>query len=37
MDELKMYEYFLLMIYEISNPEFYEKGLDFFLEIYNAR
>jgi hypothetical protein len=37
MDELKLHEYFLLMIYEVGDAEFYEKGLEFFLEIYNAR
>lgn len=31
MYELKLYEYFLLMIYEISNPEIYERSLEFFL------
>jgi hypothetical protein len=37
MDELKLHEYLLLMIYEVGDAEFYEKGLEFFLEIYNAR
>jgi hypothetical protein len=37
MKELRLYEYLLLMIYEINNPDLYEKGLEFFLEIYNAR
>ena len=37
MHELKLYPYFMLMIYNIEHSEIYEKSLDFFLEIYNAK
>ena len=37
MHELKLYEYFIAIIFNVDNPEIYDKGLDFFLEIYNAK
>lgn len=37
MHELKLYDYFLSIIFNVDNPEIYEKGLDFFLEIYNGK
>lgn len=37
MHELKLYPYFMIMIYKVNNPDIYEKSLDFFLEIYNAK
>lgn len=37
MHELKLYPYFMIMIYKVNNPDIYEKSLDFFLQIYNAK
>ena len=37
MHELKLYEYFMLVISVVTDPEIYEKALAFFLEIYNAK
>ena len=37
MHELKLYDYFIAIIFNVDNPEIYDKGLDFFLEIYNAK
>lgn len=37
MHELKLYEYFMLVISVVTEPEIYEKALAFFLEIYNAK
>lgn len=37
MHELKLYPYFMAMIYNVENAEIYEKSLSFFLDIYNAK
>ena len=37
MYELKLYGYFISIIFSVDNPEIYQKGLDFFLEIYNGK
>lgn len=37
MHELKLYSYFMDIIYETVNPEIVEKGLSFFLDVYSAK
>jgi hypothetical protein len=37
MHELKLYPYFMLLIFNVEAADIVEKGLDFFLEIYNAK
>ena len=37
MEELKLYEYFMYLIYDVEAEDIYERGLEFFLEIYNGR
>jgi hypothetical protein len=37
MHELKLYDYFMQVINQVADPEIYEKGLAFFLEVYNAK
>lgn len=31
MDELKLYEYFMYLIYDVGSEDIYERGLEFFL------
>lgn len=31
MHELKLYPYFMLLIFNVTTPDIYEKALDFFL------
>jgi hypothetical protein len=37
MHELKLYSYFMLIIFNAQGEDIVEKALDFFLEIYNAK
>lgn len=37
MHELKLYDYFMYIIFRSDNEEIYERGLSFFLDIYNAK